>query len=212
MATLGDSVGGLFDQFSFIFIFLLVFAVVFGILSYVNPLKDERRGIYGIISFVISIIVAVSSKAVIFIKTMTTWFFVLGLFVFLIMFVVGIFGVKEGNWLNLIKDGNVHSWIIILSIIIVLFSLGNAFGEGLLKKGSGSDNGVPEYNPDDYYPDDIPPPDDYYPGDYPVQQQNAESDFGDNVLKTFINPKVLGMLLVFMIALFTVIFLTRPLG
>ena len=62
MATMGESVGGLFSKFSFVFIFLLVFAIVYGLLSYINPLKDEKRGLYAIISFVIAILVSASAQ------------------------------------------------------------------------------------------------------------------------------------------------------
>lgn len=190
MATLGEGIGGLFGQFSFVFIFILVWVVVYGILSYTNPLKDEKRGIYGIISFVIGIIVAMSSSAVHFIRTMTTWFFVLALFFFLIIFVFGLFGLKESNWINIIKDANVHSWVIILAIVVLLFALGSTFGQRLLEKGTGNaDTTIQELE---------------------TIETVEQTSFADNVLKTFVNPKILGMLLVFMIALFTVIFLTKP--
>ncbi|MFH1916086.1 MAG: hypothetical protein ABIJ21_02375 [Nanoarchaeota archaeon] len=193
MATLSESVGGVLGQFSFVFIFLLVFAIVFGILSYVNPLKDEKKGLYAIIAFVLAILVSISSAAVTFIRTMTTWFFVLTLFVFLIIFVFGLFGLKEENWQKLAGKPDVYTWVIILAIVIVLFSLGASFGQKLLEKGSDTGDGTGDGTGDQTNP--------------PSGIQ--EGSFADNVLKTFMSPKVLGLLVVFLIALFTIIFLTK---
>lgn len=191
MATLSESVGGVLGQFSFVFIFLLVFAIVFGLLSYINPLKDEKRGLYAIIGFVIAILVSISSAAVTFIRTMTTWFFVLALFIFLIIFVFGLFGIKEDKWQALAGKSDVYTWVIILAIVIVLFSLGATFGQRLLEKGSGDTIGTT-------------------PGDQVTPSQGIEEgSFADNVLKTFMSPKILGLLVVFLISLFMIIFLTK---
>jgi asparagine N-glycosylation enzyme membrane subunit Stt3 len=196
MATLSESVGGVLGQFTFIFIFLLVFAIVFGILSYANPLKDEKKGIYAIIAFVLAIMISISSSAVVFIRTMTTWFFVLALFVFLIIFVFGLFGLKESNWQKLVTDPNVYTWVIILAIVIVLFSLGAAFGQRLLEKGGsgtgGTDNGTGTDGTGTATGGGI-----------------QKGSFADNVLMTFMNPKILGLLVVFLIGVFTIIFLTK---
>ena len=194
MATLGESVGGLLGQFSFVFIFLLVFAVVYGILTYVNPLKDEKKGIYAIFSFVLAILVSISSNAVTFIRTLSTWFFVLALLTFLMLFVFGIFGLKEKNYMELVKDSNVHTWVIIFGIVIILFSLGSAFCQNLLETGSGDNND----NTGDG-------------NDTAINERTsvASGSFADNVLMTIVNPKVLGLLVVFLISLFTIIFLTK---
>jgi hypothetical protein len=190
MATLGESVGGLLGQFSFIFIFLLVFAILYGLLVYINPLKDEKRGIYAIFSFVVAILVSITSSAVTFIRTMTVWFFVLGLFLFLIIFVFGIFGVKEGQWQKVVQKSDVYTWIIIIAIIIVLFSLGSAFGQKLLEKQSGNEVGAD--------------------GQPVVTTTTVQpGSFADNVLQTFTSPKVLGLVLVFAISLFAILFLTK---
>jgi cation transport ATPase len=193
MATLNETVGGVLGQFNFVFIFLLVFAIVFGVLSYTNPMKDEKKGLYAIIAFVLAILVSISSSAVVFIKTMTTWFFVLALFIFLIIFVFGLFGLKESNWQTLVKDPNVHTWVIILAIVIVLFSLGAAFGQKLLEKGAGPDGT------------------DTGTGDNTAGSSGGiqKGSFADNVLQTFMNPKILGLLVVFLIGVFTIIFLTK---
>ena len=201
MATLSESVGGLLDQFSFIFIFLLVFAIVFGILSYMNPLKDEKRGLYAIISFVLAILVSISANAVMFVKTITVWFFALALFVFLLIFVFGLFGLKEDNWSQIIRRSDVHTWVVIIGIIIVLFALGSAFGQNLLEKGTG-DNGERVND------DSIVTVDDY--NNDVRTASSASNDYGDNVLKTFMSPKVLGLLVVFLISLFAILFLTKP--
>lgn len=197
MATLSESVGGVLGQFSFVFIFLLVFAIVFGILSYVDPLKDQKKGIYAIIGFVLAIMVSISSTAVVFIRTMTTWFFILALFIFLIIFVFGMFGLKENNWQTLVKDSNVYTWVIILSIVIVLFSLGAAFGQRLLEKGGGSGTGTDGTGNGTGGTGTAP------------GGTIEKGSFADNVLMTFMNPKILGLLVVFLIGVFTIIFLTK---
>lgn len=209
MATLGESVGGLLGQFNFIFIFLLVFAIVYGALAYINPLKDEKRGIYAIIGFVIAILVSASTGAVTVIKTMTVWFFVLGLLGFLLLFVIGIFGLKEKNFIELIQNKDVNTWVIIFAIVIILFALGSAFGESLLKKGDWEGNGeAVEAQPETMTAEEVVTADQYVSGE--TQPQSA--GFADNVLRTIVNPNVMGLILVMFIALFAVIFLSKPVG
>jgi len=191
MSTLSESVGGLLGQFSFIFVFLLVFAIVFGILSYINPFKDEKKGLYGIISFIIAILVSITTPAVSVIKDLTVWFFVLGLLVFLFLFVIGIFGLKEKDYISIIKSPQVHPWILIFAIVIVLFAVSHAFGQKLLEAGSGTpgqgDGAV----------------------DVTTQPIGQGTSFADQLLATLFNPKVLGLILIFLIGVFTITFMTK---
>ncbi|MFH1073065.1 MAG: hypothetical protein V1743_06570 [Nanoarchaeota archaeon] len=193
MSTLSESVGGLLGQFSFIFVFLLVFAIVFGVLSYINPFKDEKKGLYGIIAFIIAILVSITTPAVSVIKDLTVWFFVLGLLVFLLLFVVGIFGLKEKDYVSIIKSPQVYPWILIFAIVIALFAVSHAFGQKLLEAGSGT------------------------PGqgdvtgtvDVTTQPIGQGTSFADQLLATLFNPKVLGLILIFLIGVFTITFMTK---
>lgn len=196
--------GGLFSQFSFVFIFLLVWAIVYGVLAYVNPLKDERRGLYAIISVVLAILVSASASAVTFIRTMTVWFFVFGLFAFLILFVIGIFGLKEKDYISLIKNKDVNTWVIIVAIVIVLAALGSSFGQRLLEAGKWQGDQVVE--PDQ---PDVVTAEEYTSGEGGTGA-SQKSTFSENMLQTMVNPKVLGLILIFMISLFAVIFLSKP--
>lgn len=198
MATLGESVGGLIGNFSFIFIFLLVFAVVFGLLSYINPFKDERKGIYGIMAFVIAILVTITSTAVQVIKNLTVWFFVFGLAAFFIIFIFGVFGLKEKEWLGAMTKGSGYVWVIIISVIIILFALSSAFGQRLLEKQPGTTTGTGTSATGTTVTGE--------PTGGSVEQGNS---FADNVLQTLINPKVLGLLMVLFVGVFTIVFMTR---
>ncbi|MFH1400695.1 MAG: hypothetical protein ABIH41_04190 [Nanoarchaeota archaeon] len=210
MATLGEAVGTTLGNFSFIFVFLISYAIAFGLLSYANPLKDERKGLYGIISFVIAIMVVTSGAATAFVQFFTSWFFILAVGAFMIMFVFGVFGLKGSDWPGIIRNDQVYIWVIIFSIVIVLFAFGSVFGQKLLDVGSGGGQtvtGSPMIDADGN------PVLDSGGNVVMVPQQTASvaasNSFTDNVLKTFIHPKVLGILLIFMIGFFTILFMTK---
>jgi flagellar basal body-associated protein FliL len=100
---------------------------------------------------------------------------------------------------KLIGDPNVYPWIIIFAVLILFLALGNAFGQSLLESGGSSSTST-----------------NYTGGSTVVVQPEAPTttstttpSFTTNLLNTLRHPKVLGLLFVFLVGMFTLLFLTK---
>jgi len=203
MATLLDV--GLLEHFGIIFVVLLVFLILFGLLEYIKAFGDGKKGMHAMIALMIALLFLVSKLATKMVSFMVPWFMVAIIFIFFLLFLVRIFGVGEGDMVKLIKDPNVHPWIIIIAVLILLFALSNTFGQSLLEKGGGggSDNTVP-----------IEGTAGIDAGTGVISggssgTSTATPSFSTNFLNTIRNPKVLGLLFIFLVGTFALIFLTK---
>ncbi len=172
----------LIKGFSFIFPFLFVWSVVYGILES-QKMFGERRELHAIIAFVTAMIVALTRPAVEIISTMTPWFIVLLMvFVLMIMF-FKFFGIKDEEIASVFKSSE-YSWVtvtlVIVSLILFAASAGQVFfgaavptGEQITATVHGGGTGV--------------------------------AGIGEEAfLKTFFHPKVLGLMFIFIIAALTI--------
>ncbi len=199
MATFLDV--GLLEHFGVIFVILLIFLILFGLLEYIKAFGEAKKGLHAIIALVVALLFLVSKIATNMVKMMVPWFMVLAIFLFFTMFLIRMFGVKEKHMLELIKDPNVHPWIIIFVVLILFLSLGNAFGQSLLERGEAAKI------PTNYSAQE--PGTGLEPAEQGITSTTTTS-FTTNLLNTLRHPKVLGMLFVFLVAVFALIFLTKP--
>lgn len=198
MATFLDI--GLFENFGVIFVILLVFLLVFGLLEYMKAFGEDKRGLHGIIAFSVALLFLVSKTATAMVKMMVPWFMVIVIFIFFTLFLVRIFGVDEGQMKKLIGHKDVYPWIIIFVVLILFLSLGNALGQGLLEKGGGEQQ-VTNYS--SQLPDASVPP------SVATTTSTTTPKFTINLLNTLRHPKVLGMLFVALVGVFSLLFLTK---
>jgi hypothetical protein len=178
---------------------LVVFLILFGILEYIKAFGEGKRGLHALIAFIIALLFLVSKVASNMVKMMVPWFMVLVIFIFFTMFMVRMFGLGEGDMKKLIGDPNVYPWIIIFAVLILFLALGNAFGQSLLESGGSSSTST-----------------NYTGGSTVVVQPEAPTttstttpSFTTNLLNTLRHPKVLGLLFVFLVGMFTLLFLTK---
>ena len=205
------------QQFSGVFVFFLVFIVVYAFLQFTKLFNktEGAKGIYAVIAIVVAFIVSLSKGAFTAITNMTPWFATLIVFLFLVMFVLKIFtGPDDELFPKLIKDKPAVYWTLIGIFIIILISsftpaiqyehTGNQiekeqFEQKHLSSSTSSDNetittGVQRSQ---------------------VYATNTNQDtrppqtIGDQVLQTILHPQMLGVLLLFFIAGFAVLLLTR---
>lgn len=194
MATFLDI--GILENFSIVFVFLLVFSIILALLEYSKPFgKENTRGLHGIIALAISFLVIISKTAVLMINSLIPWFLVLFLFIFFGLFAIRMFGVSESDTIALIKSRRFYPWIMIAVIVILIASLSSSFGQTLLSKGTGLDGEDVEAG--EIIPDGI------------EGGSTQTTSFGENVLNTVFHPKVLGLIMIMLIGLFTVLFLTK---
>jgi hypothetical protein len=219
MASILDA--GLMGLFSGIFVFLLVYAVVWGVLSWRKPFGKENTGVYAIIAVTVAFLMSVAPPARNFITFVAPWYVALFLVLFFILFVVSIFGLSsETDFPKIINTPRVYVWIIILSILIAAAGFAFTLGQDALELQPGYQAPVVPPGTDviggEYYPPgtivDQP-----YPGYAPTSPypsagmpgSTATSSFNTNMLNTILHPKVLGMLIVLVIASISIYFLSE---
>ena len=174
------------EKLSIIFPFLLVFAVIYGILRYAKTFGEEKEGLHAIIALAIASMVIFSPGAVALIEEMIPWFVVMFLVILMIIMSFMFFGTKEAEFMSALKNSSIVTWVIVFSVIIVLFSFSNVYGQQLL-------TGEPET-----------------PAvGTTVESGTGTSDFSQNLSNTLFHPKILGMILILLVATFTIMFLTR---
>ncbi|MFH1589517.1 MAG: hypothetical protein ABIB43_03040 [archaeon] len=193
MATFMDI--GILSNFSIIFVFLLIFAVMFAVLEKSSPFGKDKKGLHGIIALAIAFLIIISDVAVSMINVLTPWFVVLFIFIFFVLFALRMFGASESDTIALIKSRQFFPYLIIIIVLIVIGALSSTFGQQLLEKGTGIDG-------EDIEPGIV------LPGDIEGGSTKTTS-FGENVLNTLIHPKVLGLIAIMLIGLFTIVFLTK---
>ncbi len=201
MATFIDV--GLLENFGVVFVILLVFLILFGILEYTKAFGEGRRGLHAIISLVVALLFLVSNIATAMVKMMVPWFMVIVIFIFFVLLSVRMFGRTESDIRKLIGDPNVYPWLIIFVLLVLLLSLGNAFGQGLLERGEGAET------PTDISGGGTTSGTGLQPAS-PGTTSTTTTSFTTNLLNTIRHPKVLGMLFVFLVGMFALLFLTKP--
>lgn len=181
------------EHFTPIFSFILVFAIVYAGLQFTKFLGDNKV-IHAVISFVIGLIFLFTMDVTAVVMTITPWFTVF--FIFIIFMIMGykLFGATDDQIKNVITHHSTIQWVIaVISIIIIIYGLSVALGPKLLGYDVAEEGGIPMNMNDEV-------------------QSTATSDFFSNVVGVFFNPKVLGFLLLFFIATFTIKQLCDPLS
>jgi hypothetical protein len=197
MATLLDL--GILSHFGSIFVVLLLFAIVFGLLEATKPFGDGKKGLHSIIALFIGLLFLISNSASSMVKVMVPWFIIVMVFIFFVMLMFRMFGVGDDVFKNVVKNGAVYPWIIIFSLLVLFGALASVFGQTLLEAGGSPSNGVVHAG---------------IAGSNSTVVSSATStgSFADNMLNTLRNPKVLGMVFIFLTGAFIMIFLTRPIN
>lgn len=201
-----------FSNFGVIFTFLLVYAITYGIISYGKPLgKDISKGIGAMVALGVAVLVVMSPQVVSFIAFSIPWFLIIIFILFFIMFMMKLFTGPDADFSKFIfEQKRVVVWIVIAIFIVLLFAFGNSFGQQSLDKGNwdGGDNSDQELSNDETI-DSV----DEFIGETGVGNAAttgtsvATDDFSTNVVNTLVNPKVLGLILVLLVAVFAIFFL-----
>ena len=188
---------GLLSKFSSILVFLLVFAVGYAIIKKTKIL-GESGSMAALVAFVIAIFIALNNSITAFLGFILPWFFILIFILIFLIFVGKLFGKTDQdiawafNWKE--KNTPAVTWIIIISIIILIAGLSNLFGQGLLDQGKGVDSERPA---------------DVIEFDEEGNQISvASEDYNSSVMATLAHPKVLGVIVILLIGLCAILLLT----
>lgn len=177
---------GLLKAFDLVYAFIFVWAIVFAVLQKTKVI-GESAGINAIISVAAAFMVLLSGKVVEMINFMIPWFTVAIIFFLLVILVFQIFGLKEADVAHAAKDKGVYWTLIGVFILIVVASFSTVFGQSFLEAGAQV-SGQPAAEE--------------MPG-------TTGKSFEQNVTATLFHPKVLGMIVLFAIAIMAVALLTQ---
>ncbi|HLD79046.1 MAG TPA: hypothetical protein VJA18_00630 [Candidatus Nanoarchaeia archaeon] len=168
---------GLLGVVDFIFPFLLVWAFMFAMLQKTKIIGDAMV-VNALIATVAGFTVLLSRTVVDLINFMIPWFAIAIIFFILLLLLFMIMGYKE---INAYQDPGVRWVLIAVGILIAFAAFGKVLGQSLLEQAAqptevqaGDGGGV------------------------------ASESFQQSIFLTIFHPKVLGLLIVFAIAVFTV--------
>jgi hypothetical protein len=182
MATVLDL--GLVQYFNVLYPVIFVWALMFAILQKTKMIGDSKS-IDATIAVVVSLMVLLSQTIIDIINFMIPWFVVAIIFVMLLLLIFQIFGARDEDILGYMKGDRAVGWVLIgIAVIIIFAAFGNVLGQELVDRGGPVDPGSV--------------------GDGSVDSE----DFQQNIYNTLFHPKVLGLLVLFGIAVFTIALLS----
>lgn len=171
------------EHFTIIFSMILVLVIVYGILK-VTKTFEQSPVVQFITSFVVALMLMIVPNIAKIISYMIPWFILLFLFLIFLFIAYKLFGATDKELFEVLKSpaGKGIIYVVaIICIIIVISSIASVYGETLLKAG---ENVTEE------------------------EVTKAETgSFKENLAATFFHPKILGLILIFLIAAFTIAFL-----
>ena len=192
MATVIDI--SLLNSVSILIVFVLVFVGGWGLMLVVDPFKDKGKSFYGLIAFLLALVMIMNRKSVQVVMTATPWLMIVVLIAFFFIFFAKMFGADDGSILT--EAGKNKGWVIFFVILILVFALGSSLGPDLLpatlpNQGSSVQitNGT------------------YVNGTYVPASSTASGDFNTNVVLTLFHPKILGVIFLFLLGTLTIILL-----
>lgn len=183
MATFLDI--GLIQYFDVIFTVLLVFALVFATLKKTKIL-GESNSIAAIVSVAVSFLVLLSNTVMEMVKFMTPWFAIAIIFFILVILVFQVFGAGEKDIYSAVKDPVLRWTIIGVAIVILVAGFGHVLGQSLTEAAFQSGETV----------------------NATAEGGSATVSFEQNVNAIIFNPKVLGLMILFAVAIFAIAFLS----
>jgi len=111
---------GLLRYFSIIFPALLVFALVYAILT-ATKMLGESKGINAIVAIVLAFLVMLSEDIISLINFVAPWFVLFFLFIVLLLVVYKIFGASDKNLANFITTDRPVQWAIFAVGVLIVF-------------------------------------------------------------------------------------------
>jgi hypothetical protein len=181
MATLVDF--GLFRTFSPIFVFLIVFIFTYVVLLMVPAFK-EKKSLVMILAFLMAMIFSVYPDMTAFISQMTPGLVFFLVFIMFVLITLSAVGLDSKDILNLFgaRDNRGATWFFIIIILIIVGSAASSiFGNRLVSLTDDNDN--------------------------KSNNATAKDEFEQNLTRTIFNPKILGLVFMFLIVVFAMIFL-----
>lgn len=133
--------GGLGEFLIPVFIFILIYAIIYALLSKTKFLGDSVN-LNAMVAFALSVLFAVMPGAMEFVSVIAPWFIVMVVVAFSVLLVFTFGGLKGDAVEKIFKNSSVYWTIIMLSIIILVGGLTVVYGPFLVG-GPGEGAGSP---------------------------------------------------------------------
>lgn len=179
---------GFLQYFSPIFVFVLVFVIVYAMMQFTKFMGDNKI-VHSLIALFIAIIFLFSTAASTVILFIAPWFTIFFIFLIFMIMAYKLFGATDDQIKTVISKWHAGQYFIAtIAIIIMLFGLGSGLGQKLLtytQPDAGEEGvlaAVGEVG----------------------EGSTATSSYTQNLAATIFNPKVLGMVLILIIASLTI--------
>ncbi|MFH1439670.1 MAG: hypothetical protein ABIG89_03830 [Candidatus Woesearchaeota archaeon] len=183
-------------HFSPIFIFILIFAFLYGAMIKTKVLGDNKI-IIGIISLVVSLIFILIAPLTKIVLIIAPWFTALFIFLIFSIVVFKLFGASDDDISTVIKNHSTLHWtLIIICIIIAVGAIAAVFGQQSLETGYGSGASSSTVSIDETGDVIVVGG----PGQQYQGQTTAGTSFSNNLAATLYHPKTLGLIFILIIA------------
>lgn len=184
MATVLDI--SLLQNFSFIFPFIFIWALVFAVLQKTQA-TGKSVGIDAIIATVVAFMSILSPEIIQMINFMIPWFAIAIIFFILLLLLFRLFGAEEKHIFEALKSDKSIIWVLLgIGLVIVFAAFGNVFGQSFTEQAFQGE-GTTAVN---------------------ATTGTATASFQTNITSILANPKVLGMIILFAIAVFAIALLS----
>lgn len=179
------------NQFSSIFVVLFVMVTVYAVLMF-KGIFGGNKGIAALAAFSIGFIFLLAPNVVEIFKLAVPWFLLGLFFIVFVIILLGSLGIDSGVWgiMASNKQQNVVTIIIIYFVFVILFSAGHVMGQDV---GPYLENGG---NVDD---NSISRATSLARGDGSV----SSGSFQENLGATIFHPKILGVILIIVVSVFS---------
>ncbi len=191
MATVLDL--SLLQTFDFIFPFIFVWALVFAILQKTGA-TGKAVGIDAVIATVVGFMSIMSRGIIQIINFMIPWFAVAIIFFVLLLLLFRLFGATDKDIMGALTADKSILWVLIgIGLVIIFAAFGNVFGQSFTEQAFQGETGTT------------------------ITTANATAgstsgvatpNFQTNITGILANPKVLGMIILFAIAVFAIALLS----
>jgi hypothetical protein len=183
MATFMDI--SVLKHFSVIFSFLIVWIIMYAIFTW-GKFPGDNQGLHAVLAFAIAMLVLLYKPAIDIINNAVPWFVVMFIFIVFILISFKIFNTSNDAIFDALKGNRlIVNWLIGISVIILIVSASQVFGQNALVAGTGGGSTTLTNS----------------------TGSTGSENFNQNVTATFFHPKVLGLIAILLIGAFTINFL-----
>ncbi len=179
MATFLDI--GLLNYFNVIFPVLLVFSVLFALLQRFEIL-GKNMVLNAIVAISVAFLFLLSRTLIDLINFVAPWFVFVFIFLVLLLMIFHTLGATEGDIASVLKSDKTIAWAVVgVALVILIAGFGKVLGQTIGPYLADSPEGASGV---------------------------ATGDFQQNVFATLFHPKVLGLIVLFGVAIFAIAFLS----